>query len=55
MVLLDAEGCYGGLLRWLSGLVPAGFIRPGAVELLTVVDSVPAALDTIEEMLSAAG
>jgi uncharacterized protein (TIGR00730 family) len=54
MVIIDADGCYGGLLRWISELVPAGFVRPGAVEMLTVVDSVPAALDAIEGMLGAA-
>jgi len=47
VVLLDPEGFYDGLLDWLAGLVPAGFVRPEALAQLTVVDSVAAALDAV--------
>jgi uncharacterized protein (TIGR00730 family) len=49
IVLLDADGFYANLLDWLAGLGRAGFARPAALDLLTVVDSVDAALDVIEE------
>lgn len=51
MVLLDADGFYQGLLDWIAGLGRTEFARRDAVELLEVVDSVPAALDLIEERL----
>ncbi len=47
VVLLDPDGFYGGLLDWLAGLVPLGFVRPEALALLTVVDSLAAALDAL--------
>jgi uncharacterized protein (TIGR00730 family) len=48
VVLLDAGGFYAGLTHWLRTLVPTGFVRPDALDLLTVVESVPAAFDAIE-------
>ena len=47
VVLLGPGGFYDGLLDWLSGLVPLGFVRPEALALLTVVDSLDAALDAL--------
>jgi uncharacterized protein (TIGR00730 family) len=52
MVLLDAYGFYGGLVDWLRGLGGPAFVRPAALELLVVVDSVGAALDAIEARLT---
>jgi hypothetical protein len=52
-VVLDAGGFYGGLIEWVRGLAPS-FVRPAALDLLVVVDSVPAALDAIEARVGAA-
>jgi uncharacterized protein (TIGR00730 family) len=46
VILLD-DGFYRGLLEWLAGLVPLGFVKPSALAALTVVDSVSAALDAL--------
>ncbi|MBO4206101.1 TIGR00730 family Rossman fold protein [Micromonospora echinofusca] len=51
MVLVDSEGFYRPLTEWLARLTGEGFIRPAGLDLLTVVDSVPAALDAIEARL----
>jgi uncharacterized protein (TIGR00730 family) len=48
IVVLDADGFFGDLLDWLRGLVPAGFVRAEAIDLLLVAGSVPAALDALE-------
>jgi uncharacterized protein (TIGR00730 family) len=48
IVVLDADGFYAGLLGWLRGLVPSGFVRPEALDLLLVAGSVPAAFDVLE-------
>jgi hypothetical protein len=48
VVLLDVDGFYAGLMNWLDGLVGTGFVRPAALDLLIVTDSLPAALDAIE-------
>jgi uncharacterized protein (TIGR00730 family) len=48
VVVLNVDGFYTGLLDWLRGLVPAGFVRAEGLGLLTVVDSVPAAFDAME-------
>jgi uncharacterized protein (TIGR00730 family) len=48
VVVLDIDGFYTGLLDWLRALVPSGFIRAGAIDLLVVVDSVPAAFEAVE-------
>lgn len=47
VVVLDVDGFYTGLLGWLRGLVPAGFVRAEAISGIVVVDSVEAALDAI--------
>jgi uncharacterized protein (TIGR00730 family) len=52
VVLLDADGFYGGLVDWLDGLAGTAFVRRAAMELLVVVDSVPAALEAIEARLT---
>lgn len=49
VVLLDTDGFYEGLRAWLRTLVPAQFVRAQALDLLTVVDSVPAAFDAVEK------
>ncbi len=51
VVLVDCDGFYAGLIRWLSELVDSRFARPAAVDRLIVADSVPAALDAIEARL----
>jgi uncharacterized protein (TIGR00730 family) len=48
VVVLDIDGFYAGLLDWLRALVPSGFIRAEAIDLLIVVDSVPAAFEAVE-------
>jgi uncharacterized protein (TIGR00730 family) len=55
IVLLDVDGFYAGLVDWLNGLARTAFVRPGAMELLIVADSVPAALDAIEDRLAEQG
>jgi uncharacterized protein (TIGR00730 family) len=47
IVVIDPDGFYMGLVGWLNGLVNAGFVRPPALPLITVVESVPAAFDAI--------
>ena len=53
VVLLDADGFYGGLIEWVRGLAPS-FVRSSALDLLVVADSVPAALDAIEARVEVA-
>ncbi|HEV7898162.1 MAG TPA: TIGR00730 family Rossman fold protein [Planosporangium sp.] len=48
VVVLDIDGFYAGLLDWLRALVPTGFIRAEAIDLLVVVDSVSAAFEAVE-------
>ena len=48
MVLLDVDGFYAGLLDWLRGLVPAGFVRAEALAYPTVVHTVEDALEALE-------
>jgi uncharacterized protein (TIGR00730 family) len=48
VVLLDVDGFYTGLIEWLRALVPSGFVRAEALDLLIVADSVPAAFDAVE-------
>jgi len=48
VVLLDVEGFYTGLLDWLRGLVPAGFVRGEALDYLVVVHTVEDALDALQ-------
>jgi uncharacterized protein (TIGR00730 family) len=47
VVVLDLDGYYTGLLDWLASLVPLGFVRASAMELLTIVSTVPEALDAV--------
>jgi uncharacterized protein (TIGR00730 family) len=51
VVLVDADGFYRGLIDWLDGLGGTAFVGRAALDLLVVVDSVPAALDAIEARL----
>lgn len=44
VVLLDPDGHYGGLLRWLDSLVPTGYVAQAALDRLVVVDDVEVAL-----------
>ncbi|MEH0846256.1 TIGR00730 family Rossman fold protein [Micromonospora sp. CPCC 205711] len=52
MVLVDTDGFYRPLLDWLAALGDQAFLKPAGLDLLTVVDSVPAALDTLESHLT---
>lgn len=45
IVILDPWGHYDGLLAWLNGLVNTGYVAQVAMEWLTVVDKVSAALE----------
>jgi uncharacterized protein (TIGR00730 family) len=51
IVIVDTDGFYGGLLSWLDRLAETAFVRPAALERVTVVTSVSAALDLIEQHL----
>ena len=44
LVMLDPFGHYDGLLAWLRGLVDSGYVSPGALDRLIVVDDVDVAL-----------
>jgi uncharacterized protein (TIGR00730 family) len=48
VVLLDPDHFYEGLLSWLGGLADTEFVRRSALKMVTVVGSVPAALDAVE-------
>jgi uncharacterized protein (TIGR00730 family) len=48
IVLLDADGFYTGLVEWLRGLVPQGFVRTAGMDLLTVATTTADAFDTLE-------
>jgi uncharacterized protein (TIGR00730 family) len=48
VLVLNIDGFYTGLLDWLRALVPSGFIRAEAIDLLITVDSLPAAFEAIE-------
>jgi uncharacterized protein (TIGR00730 family) len=52
IVLLDPEGFYDGLLRWLGGLADTEFVRRPGLELVTVAGSIEAALDTVEAAIA---
>lgn len=51
LVLLDPDGFYRGLVDWLTGLSHTAFVGRAALDLLLLVDSVPAALDVIDARL----
>jgi uncharacterized protein (TIGR00730 family) len=53
IVLLDPEGFYDGLLRWLDQLADTAFVRSAALERVVVTKSIGAAFDEIEERLRA--
>jgi uncharacterized protein (TIGR00730 family) len=48
IVLLDPEGFYDHLLKWLAPLVATGFVKRTALEKLIVAKSVDDALDAID-------
>ncbi|WFE42234.1 TIGR00730 family Rossman fold protein [Micromonospora sp. WMMD998] len=52
MVLVDADGFYRPLLDWLGTLADRHFLKPAALDLVMVADSVPAALDLIDARLT---
>jgi uncharacterized protein (TIGR00730 family) len=52
IALLDVDGFYGGLVDWLVGLAGSAFVRSEALKLLIVAETVPAALDAIEQRLT---
>ena len=52
MVLVDADGFYRPLVDWLRSLADRHFLKPAGLDLLMVVDSVPAALDALESHLT---
>lgn len=52
MVLVDADGFYRPLVDWLHSLADRHFLKPAGLDLLRVVDSVPAALDALESRLT---
>ena len=51
IVLIDADGFYGGLVDWLAGLTAQNFTYEGAMDKLHVVPTVDAAFDLIESLL----
>lgn len=51
IVMLDPDGFYDGLLRWLDELADAAFVRRAALARLTVAKSIPEAFDAIEAAL----
>jgi uncharacterized protein (TIGR00730 family) len=51
IVLLDPDGFYDGLLAWLSQLTHTRFVRQPALDRVTLVKSVPEALDLIAQIL----
>jgi uncharacterized protein (TIGR00730 family) len=55
VVLVDADGFYAGLMRWVGGLTDAGFAGERALRLLLVADSLPAALALVEQRLPTGG
>ncbi len=52
IILLDPEGFYTGLMSWLGELAETEFVRREALRAVTVVNSIPAAFDAIEQTLS---
>ncbi|MEU6075591.1 TIGR00730 family Rossman fold protein [Micromonospora sp. NPDC047074] len=47
MVLVDTGGFYRPVLDWLGSLADQTFLKPAGLGLLTVTDTVPAALDAL--------
>ncbi|MFI0792279.1 TIGR00730 family Rossman fold protein [Micromonospora rubida] len=52
MVLVDVDGFYRPLIDWLAGLADRNFLKPAGLGLLTVVDTIPAALDALTPHLT---
>ncbi|MEV4712975.1 TIGR00730 family Rossman fold protein [Micromonospora sp. NPDC049374] len=52
MVLVDTDGFYDPLLKWLRDLTDQTFLKPAGFDLLRSVDTVPSALDLIESHLT---
>ena len=52
IVLLDPDNFYEGLMAWLGKLADTEFVRRPALEVVTVVGSVPAAFDAVETLLT---
>lgn len=52
IVLLDPDGFYTGLMSWLGELAETAFVRQAALAQVTVVRSIPAAFDAIEQLLA---
>ncbi|MCO1598437.1 TIGR00730 family Rossman fold protein [Micromonospora sp. RHAY321] len=52
MVLVDTDGFYRPLLDWLGTLADQHFLKPAGLDLLTVADSIPAALRALESRLT---
>ncbi|MGQ5261788.1 LOG family protein [Micromonospora sp. ZYX-F-536] len=52
MVLVDTDGFYRPLLDWLGTLADRHFLKPAGLDLLTVADSIPAALRALESRLT---
>ncbi|MEH0972420.1 TIGR00730 family Rossman fold protein [Micromonospora sp. CPCC 205546] len=52
MVLVDTDGFYRPVLDWLGALADQAFLKPAGLGLLTVADTVPAALDALEVRLT---
>jgi uncharacterized protein (TIGR00730 family) len=48
IVLLDVDGFYAGLISWLEGLGPQGFVRPDAWSTVHVARNVDEALDVVQ-------
>lgn len=55
VVLVDADGFYAGLMRWVGGLSDTGFAGERALRTLLVADSLPAALALVEQELATGG
>jgi uncharacterized protein (TIGR00730 family) len=51
VVLLDADGFYGGLVDWLGGLTRQNFTYENAMDRFRVASTVDDALDLIESLL----
>ncbi len=52
IVLLDPDGFYDGLFAWLGQLADTEFVRPAALDRVTIAKSISSALDLIEETLN---
>ena len=52
MVLVDTDGFYRPVLDWLGTLADQAFLKPAGLGLLTVTDTIPAALDALEHHLT---